>query len=252
MFNLITSNIRFDNPSDGNHTWDNRKNFLSQLLLGFSPFLIATQEGRGLQLKELEKLLGCYKIVEEHREWIKERMYPCLYINKETQVEDSGDIWLSKTPHIPGSSSFDSTFPRLCTWVKTQIKNKTLIIANLHLDHVDDKTRYDQIKVFCQEFKKIITDGDNYIVCGDFNSNPGSDVNKLLISEFKLIDPWIALGQKEESSHHQFLGKLESGSRIDWILHSSGLECLSIKMIKDNQNGVYPSDHFPICATFKF
>ncbi len=245
---LVSSNIRFDSPNDGDHRWDCRKKLLSSILLKDNPDIIATQEGRQPQLRDLESLLPDYKIADQHRDWIAERMYPSIYYkNTNTKILDSGDIWLSETPGLPGSSSFKSIFPRLCSWVKCQKEKQQFYYYNLHLDHILDETRINQIKVLIEERKKINIEKLPIIIGGDFNNPAGGDLYKLLLNQIPhLYDPWKKLGHSEETSYHHFDGTHEKGSRIDWILVDKRFTTQEIYFDKTQLENLYPSDHFPL------
>ncbi|MEA9356592.1 endonuclease/exonuclease/phosphatase family protein [Bacteriovorax sp. PP10] len=248
---IITSNIRFSNPSDGSHDWPNRLPLLADLYQSFKPDILATQEGRQIQIKELDDSIPDLDLVDSHRSWIDERMYPCLFVNLQTiSVERSGDIWLSKTPHVPGSKDFDSAFPRLCTWAEVTVKvsGEKLMIVNTHLDHILSSTRLGQIHVLINEVKKI--NDRPLMIMGDFNESPLTEVKKDLMDAFGLKDPWIEKNYAEETSHHGFSGtKAVTGDRIDWILMPKNFECTSLVMDKRSIENVYPSDHYPLLAT---
>lgn len=251
MMKITTSNIRFDNPNDGDHDWNHRKDCLTHILLKNSPDIIATQEGRRPQLMEFESLLK-FNMIRSHREWIEERMYPTLYTGNKINIFASGDIWLSETPHIAGSSSFESAFPRLCTWAKGNFDGHDFMIVNAHLDHVKDSTRENQINVLIQEIKKMVGSLP-LIICGDFNSDPQSSVyNSLINSELNLYDPWTKLNLPEMSSHHKFDGDTKTGTRIDWILLSNQLNAKSIRINTECCDSTYPSDHFPVEIELSF
>jgi len=249
---IISSNIRFDNPADTEHAWNNRKLVLADFLNSESPDIICSQEGRRPQLMELNTLLTNVEIVQDHRDWIHERMYPCIYINNDKFfLEESGDIWLSETPQVAGSKSFNSAFPRLCTWAKVAIKEsgREIFIVNCHLDHCYSETRVEQVKVLLDETFKINSSNEALVICGDFNDPPDGEVRKKLMGERKnLFDPWLSFNKEEETTFHKFKGQLDSGSRIDWIIADNRFKCSEIKIIKDNKNGIYPSDHFPVVA----
>lgn len=251
---IVSSNIRFDNPADTIHAWDNRKQILCDFLSSESPDIVCSQEGRRPQLMEFNTLLGSLEIIDSHRKWITERMYPCIYINKEKFfVEESGDIWLSETPNEPGSKSFNSAFPRLCTWAKLAIKEsgREIFIVNCHLDHCFSETRVAQIKVLLEEVYEVNSSNEALLLCGDFNENPEGLVRKtLMTTRDNLYDPWISFNHPEETTYHKFKGKLEEGSRIDWIIADKRFNCSEIKLIKENTEEIYPSDHFPVVATF--
>lgn len=244
---VISSNIRFNNPADGANAWPHRRALLAETLNKHSPHIIATQEGRFDQLKEFEALLSDFEIVDQHRSWIKERMYPTLFIRKNFfEVIGSGDLWLSETPEVAGSFSFGSTFPRLMTWIKLQPKNtdKNLLVVNTHLDHKKSETRSEQIKVLAAQIKKLKEDRSSIILTGDFNDSPESEVRKTLVHELpQLVDSW---NLPEETSHHHFDGVCVGGSRIDWIMVDKNLKVTKSILDKSESDGRYPSDHFPV------
>jgi endonuclease/exonuclease/phosphatase family metal-dependent hydrolase len=252
---LITCNIRFDNPDDGANSWAYRRNFLTQTLLAHTPSIIATQEGRFNQLTELNSSLPIHKIIDHHRSWIAERMYPTLFMNNSLfEFLGSGDLWLSETPEIAGSFSFESSFPRLMTWSHLQIKDSThrLFIVNTHLDHVKQETRLKQTEVMINQINKYWDQKSFLIIMGDFNDHPNSPVRKIIENEYPfLTDSWKSFNSIEECSHHGFKGVEEHGSRIDWILTPKDLEVILCKLDKSHQQGKFPSDHFPVVCKIK-
>jgi endonuclease/exonuclease/phosphatase family metal-dependent hydrolase len=252
---IITSNIRFDNPADGLNAWPFRKFLLAETLLSHGPDIIATQEGRFYQLKEFEELLEHYIIVDHHRSWIKERMYPTFFVKKNVfEIIGSEDFWLSETPEIAGSISFNSTFPRLLTWIKVQLKNseKKFILINTHLDHVKADTRIEQVKVLINKVKKLKDEKSYLIIMGDFNDSPDSEIRKIIMDSFpELEDGWKKFHLIEESSHHAFNGECQHGSRIDWILTDQRLSVEKFHFDKTFLRDRYPSDHFPVICKFQ-
>lgn len=249
---IACSNIRFDNPKDGNHDWNGRRNILADIINDFNPDLLGTQEGRRPQLEDFDSLLENLAMVDHHRDWIPERMYPSIFIDpKKIAVKDSGDIWLSETPKIPGSKSFQSAFPRICTWIKGEFKNSNVpfLYLNCHLDHVLESTRHEQILVLIHESKKINNENLPIILSGDFNEDPKSRVREKLSEYYpNLYDPWMRLGKEETSSHHKFDGEAEDGSRIDWILLDKTFEAKDCFLDTKSVKGIYPSDHYPLLA----
>jgi endonuclease/exonuclease/phosphatase family metal-dependent hydrolase len=252
---LISSNIRFDNPADGENSWIHRRDLLANTLLKHRPDLIATPEGRYNQLKDFESVLGNYQVIDQHRSWIKERMYPSFYLRSGAfEVLRSEDLWLSETPEVAGSLSFGSSFPRLMTWVKIQPKatERNLLIVNTHLDHMNSQTRLEQTKVLVRGIKSRREEGSQLVIMGDFNEGPSGDVRDILNNAFpELIDSWKLCNLKEETSHHAFNGECQNGSRIDWILVDKNLEVEDCFLEKTVFSGRYPSDHFPVICRLK-
>lgn len=249
---IITSNIRFANPGDGVHDWPYRLPLLTNIYQSFGPDILSTQEGRIGQLKELDEKLPELVLVDSHRSYIDERMYPCIFINPKTiSVERSGDVWLSETPGVPGSFSFESAFPRLFTWAEVTVieSGLKLMIVNTHLDHILNSTRLKQAQVLISEVKKI--NQRPLFIMGDFNESPLTEIQSELTGAFGLKDPWREKKFAEETSHHGFMGdKTSDGDRIDWILMPKSFECTDLHLEKRSfGNGVYPSDHYPMLAT---
>lgn len=247
---ICTFNLRYDNPADGNHSWSNRKSAIKNVMSEIQADLVGTQEGKEEQLNDFQTLIPNIPMIMGHREWIKERMYPSLFFSfKKLSVIDSGDIWLSLTPDIPGSTSFNSIYPRVCTWAKFSLKTnfRPIFMANLHLDHVNSETRIKQTEVFISEINKIFYEKFPMIIVGDFNEGPNDLVYNLLMNAFpNLYDPWIEGRKVEMSSHHHFDGNISNGKRIDWILLDKRFKCDSIEAITKSYSEIYPSDHFPI------
>jgi endonuclease/exonuclease/phosphatase family metal-dependent hydrolase len=52
------------------------------------------------------------------------------------------------------------------------------------------------------------------------------------------------------STRHQFTGS-RNGEKVDYILIPAGIEVLAAEILRDQIDGKYPSDHFPVAATLK-
>jgi endonuclease/exonuclease/phosphatase family metal-dependent hydrolase len=247
---LVSSNIRFDNPADGANAWPQRRSLLAETLLAHAPDVIATQEGRFAQLKDFETILPGYEIVDQHRSWIKERMYPTFFVRKNAfEILRSEDVWLSETPEVAGSASFGSAFPRLMTLLRLQPKGSdvNIVFVNTHLDHVKPETRAAQVEVLVRETRRHLSPAAALVVMGDFNDAPTSGVRRIITDAFPaLVDAWGACNEIEETSHHAFTGECQNGARIDWILVDRTLGIESCFLEKRTVDGRYPSDHFPV------
>ena len=251
---VISTNIRFENEADGENNWPSRKSIWQSSIKKRCPSIVCTQEGRQPQLKDAEATLENFKLSYPDRPWIKERMYPCIFINSEWEVLSSGDRWLSETPMVPGSVSFDSMFPRLMTFshLKHRDNSIEIIVVNTHLDHLSTTTRAKQSKVLIDQLTHINSKKLPLILTGDFNESPEGDVRRNIDSSNIIsIDPWKDLNKGCEGTHHRFTGSNSDTARIDWILASKEMKAIEAEIIKDNTNGKYPSDHFPIFATFE-
>lgn len=247
MFSLVTANIRFDNPNDGHNRWGNRRAALTALLRRLEPDFIATQEGWHRQIDDIDSDLPDHRLADDHRSWIEDRMYPCIfYRQNRVELLESGDIWLSKTPDEPGSSSFGSSFPRLATWVRVRAGSGRYLVANMHLDNSTDAVRRSQSLVARTVLADHLNAGDYLVLMGDFNEAPGGGVADALAQLGELYDPWIASKLPERGSYHAFAGESFEHDRIDWILLDRRLRYESIELDRSKIDGRYPSDHFPV------
>lgn len=247
---IISSNIRYDEPDDGDCSWENRRDFLAKSLLDFTPDIIATQEGKRPQLQDVTDRVIGMQCVDSHRAWLDNLMYPCLFYNPRTlTLRESGDIWLSTSPNEAGSVSFGSLFPRLSTWARF---DEGVLVVNVHLDNANSDTRLLQGRVLVEQMLTLRREGESVILLGDFNESPLGPVRLMLNEQWPgLVDPWQQMGHAEESSHHNFDDPIDYGSRIDWILATEALRIESIFLDKArSEHGIYPSDHYPLKARF--
>lgn len=94
------------------------------------------------------------------------------------------------------------------------------------------------------------------ILMGDFNLDPTSQAHNIFCGKAgagdNFIDCWQALQKPEADAgtSHKFTGT-KSKRRIDWILVTPEFGVNKIDIIYDNENGRYPSDHFPVIAELK-
>lgn len=250
----MTFNLRFANPLDGSNRWEFRKELVVETIFTYAPDLLGTQEGTVPQLDYLtEHLLGFRPLVE-HREIDPTCQYPTIFYRDETfQVKDSGEFWLSQTPQEHRSISWDSAFPRMATYGLFREISRELwfYFVNTHLDHISELARFQGSKMIRHYF---LPQNKPIILAGDFNEPPDAQVHQELLGEGSpLTDTWRALHPTEENppTQHNFNGE-PRGSRIDWILATPPFRVKAVEIVTYNQEGRYPSDHFPYLAEVNY
>jgi len=242
---ILTFNLRFANPLDGLNYWDNRKELVVETILVVNPDLVGTQEGTVPQLDYLTEHLPGFLPLVAHRQVDPTCQYPTIFYRQGFRVRESGEFWLSETPKVHRSKSWDTAFPRLATYGLFQETGRDLwfYFINTHLDHVSQLARLQGsrvIKQFFQEKKEPL------ILAGDFNEPPDEAVFKELTSPGgRWVDTWRALYHgPEPATQHNFDGQ-PRGHRIDWILITAPFRVIKAEVVRYNHAGRYPSDHFP-------
>lgn len=113
---MISFNIRYNNPADGEHAWPLRKERVASLLRFHQADLIGMQEVLQGQLEDLRALLPEYAWVGVGRDDGKNagEFSPIFYRASRFEVLDSGTFWLSETPELVASKSWDAAPPITC------------------------------------------------------------------------------------------------------------------------------------------
>jgi endonuclease/exonuclease/phosphatase family metal-dependent hydrolase len=244
---LMTFNLRFPNPVDGHNEWQHRKELVVEIILAHQPDLLGTQEGTVPQLDYLTGHLSGYLPLTAHRQVDVTCQYPTIfYRTPGFKVKESGEFWLSETPTVHRSLSWGSAFPRMVTYGRFAAadREEDFYFLNTHLDHISPEARLNGARMIREHFFPL---NQPLILVGDFNEPPDSPVyDQLLGAGSPLRDSWRVLHPpgEEATTQHSFDGR-PRGSRIDWILLTPPFRVVNALIVTDNQEGRYPSDHFP-------
>ena len=169
----------------------------------------------------------------------------------------SGCYWLSEDPLISGSMSWETNRARHCNWVRLRDKKtgKEFRILDIHLDHISDAARREQIKIIVRECEQYSKDFPQ-ILCGDFNAGIKSAPIKYIHAQDGWKEMYEDIHGMGEYGYtcHAFLGpnhKSKSNRRIDFIFHRGNVQTLSCDVVTDHVGNMYPSDHYFIEANFR-
>ncbi|MCC9607007.1 endonuclease/exonuclease/phosphatase family protein [Blastopirellula sp. JC732] len=251
---VMSFNIRYGSAQDGENHWDIRKPLVVETIQRYNPDLLGTQECLPFQEAYLREQLpeyDCYAVSREGEGTAGEK---CAVFFRKSRFEllEKGSVALSETPEKIGSVSWDSSLPRIASWVKLRDKEsgKTFTFWNTHFDHRGPKSREEAAKLLVAQMKAA-PDSGPVVLTGDFNTDAGSAPHKTLVAY--LTDAWDAA--KWEGSTWTFNGWKDqtSGARIDWILHSAGFTAADTTIDRwKSDSGHYPSDHCPVTTTLTF
>jgi endonuclease/exonuclease/phosphatase family metal-dependent hydrolase len=259
---VMSYNIRLDTKADGVNQWGNRIEKVSDLIKKHNPDLLGVQEALHNQMMDLQKNLPDYQFVGVGRDDGKEKgEYSAIFYKKDKfEVLKQNTFWLSETPEIPGSKSWDAAITRVVTFavLKEKSTGKSFIYANTHFDHIGKEARKNSANVIKAYLKGFIA-GSTFnksekeipiLVSGDFNSEPTADpyLNMVDGKELVLTDARPATDLTGTFCGFE-VGKIECRT-IDYIFHSAQWKASDYKVIQDHDGKFYPSDHLPVMASF--
>jgi len=264
---VMTFNIRYGSANDGVNNWNNRREMVFDIFRNYNPDIVGLQEALDFQIAEIRKVNTNYGRIGVGREDGKtEGEYSAiLYRLDRFGVDESGTFWFSDTPEVPGSIHWGNACVRICTWARFIEKKsgRAFYAFNLHLDHVSQPSREKSVMLLTKQISQR-KHKDPFVVTGDFNAgenNPAilymkgrtaldegekSKNPHPMVDTFRVIHP----DAKLVGTFNEFKG-IHEGDKIDFIFTTPDVKVLDAKIIYDNTNGRYPSDHFPVTATIQ-
>lgn len=261
VLRVMSFNIRYGTAADGENHWDLRKEFVIETIKAFDPDLLGTQETLKFQRDYLAAHLPEYEVLGVGRDDGRDGgEMMALYFKKDRfRKLESGHFWLSESPEIAGSKSWDTSLPRMVTWVKlTDLRESDavpIMYFNTHFDHRGSAARRQSsllIRGRAQEAAKEC----RIVVTGDFNAGAGSDPWKAMFDDAEnvaspVVDSFRVHHPKVEPNEGTFSGFKSTetgGDRIDWIAVSRDWKILEANIDHTEKDGRTPSDHFPVTA----
>jgi len=246
---VMSFNVRTGIANDGLNDWDHRRDIMVRTIREQHPDVLGTQELNKFQGDYIVSKLPQYVWfgIGRHGDDGDEHM-GVFYRTDRLRVIDSGNYWLSDTPNKPGSISWGNPYPRMVTWALFERKTngRRFYYCNTHFPYRDQdelaRTRSaEEILAHLNALSATLP----IVMTGDFNSAPDKLDHAVLTS--LLDDAWISAASRSgpEKTFHNFTGIPDR--RIDWILYR-GFRALTAQTVTTQQNGRYPSDHFPVAA----
>lgn len=249
--NIMSFNMRFDNPADQLNSWPYRKDVSAQIIKEHDIDIVGTQEALINQIYDLEASLPDYSHVGVGRDDGIEAGEHCVIFYKNTRFKEieSGNFWLSETPEVPGQKGWDAGYNRVTTWIILEdiASGKQLFFVNTHLDNVGPVARREGSKLLLERIAQLHK-GLPVILTGDFNSPPGSDVITYITSP---TSPYPLIHTKEVApetsgttwTYHGYGIPEQERPFIDYIFVNNSVQVLSHHVLPAKINDQYISDH---------
>jgi len=269
---VMTFNIRYATPKDipSGNAWAQRKELLFKTIEAFDPDLLGTQEVLPTQGGELkERFAKSHEFIGVPRNDGKTsgEMAAVLFRRDRFEKVKDGTFWLSLTPEVVGSKGWDADLPRVVTWVELRDRrnnDRPLLFMNTHFDHLGKQARLESAKLMRKRMLELAgADGDKAIlVTGDFNVPQYSPPYKELLNgsgvegdTLRLVETFKDATPKpttQDFTFNNFNGTNDRADRIDWVLRSDHFKTVKAMIDRTNENGRYPSDHFPVEAVVEW
>ena len=182
-----------------------------------------------------------------------------------------GTLWLSETPDVPDSRSWDSQCTRALTWARFReldggaSTGRTVLFANTHFDYLYEHTILLQAALCDRLVAERAKPGEPVVLTGDFNAyerswpllhlagEPIPWLNGLPPAPLPMRDAWreVHPDAPDARTFHAWQG-WTNDNRIDYVLYAGGgVRPVASEIDRTlRPNGRFPSDHYPVSAAF--
>ncbi|MEX0719092.1 MAG: endonuclease/exonuclease/phosphatase family protein [Balneolaceae bacterium] len=251
---VMTYNIRYDSPDDGDNVWEIRKDKMINQLNFYEPDLFGIQEGMANQVDFLDENLAAYSYFGVGRDDGKRQgeFSAVFYKNTDFNLLEGHTFWLSPTPEEP-STGWDAALPRICTYGKFERKSDGTIFMffNTHFDHIGKKARVESMKLILEQIKKLNPENVPVIFMGDLNVEPHEAPIMEMKKQLKDTREATEMVFGPDATFNNFQFDKGPQKRLDYIAVSEKIEVLKYAVLTDSYDQKYISDHFPVYSTLR-
>ena len=244
---IDTFNIRCDCEAGTRNAFDNRKAYIREKILAEQADIIGFQEVLPHVGIWLQEALADYYVLNCGRGACFDDESVSIAFHKDKyNLLENHTFWLSDTEDMPGSRYPEqSIYPRVCSQATFQQREtgKCFTLFNTHLDHESESARRKgMVKVLGAMEKSQFP----VLLTGDLNTFSGSSVTDLIrLSGMELTDVTKGIG----TTFHNYG---DTDEKLDYIYISKAFACKKVCKWTDCYDGVYLSDHYPVCAELEW
>ena len=245
---FVTFNLRCDYQQDGINCFAYRQSLILRAVRREKPDVICFQEVLPHMAAWLKENLTDYYVVGCGRgEKLDGEQMTVAFRKEDYQLLEMQTVWLSETPAVPGTLyPGQSHCPRTCTdaVLMEEESGQVFRVMNTHLDHEGREARErGLLQILRHADGETFFAGVPVILAGDFNAEP-EDEEMRPLSEI----PGLTVASKDIGCTYHGYGKAECPAQIDYIVLLGALRCTEIRKWTEEDNGVFLSDHYPVCA----
>lgn len=257
QLNVMTFNIRYSTERDSLNAWRLRKDHVAAQILFHEVQLLGVQEALHEQMLDLKARLKKFNYVGVGRgDGKQESEYAAIFYDttKLTMLQTE-TFWLSETPTLPGSKSWDAAITRIVTWARFREKKsgKIFFAFNTHFDHIGQVARKKSAEILLQKVQEI-AGKTPAVITGDFNAQPSDEpiqvildpANKLRLTNSLELSATPHYGPT--GTFNAFGPKEIHDAPIDYIFLKNKWKVLKHATISQTWQGRFASDHFAVFA----
>ena len=254
---VMTFNIRYNNPDDSLNAWPLRKDKVAAQILFHEVQLLGVQEALHDQMVDLQQRLPGFRYLGVGRDDGKQAgEYSAIFYDTTVlSVVKNGTFWLSQTPEVPGSKGWDAAITRLVTWARFRDKRtgKEFYSFNTHFDHIGKIARRQSAMLLLQKVQEIAGQTPA-VVTGDFNARPEDEPikvimdpsNSLRLTDSKQVSSTPHYGP--DGTFNAFQAREVNNKPIDYIFLKNNWKVYRHATISETWEGRFASDHFAVLA----
>lgn len=260
---VLTANILLASSAHtGKYIWADRRDLCLKVIQNQDADIICTQEVLRIQHEFLLENMPGHKAFgyegpfmdahpDDYHRITKNVIY---YADSRYELISAGNFWLSETPLIAASKSWDAAVGRHVNWVRLKDKKtgRQFRVINTHFDHKGVQARVQQAKMIAEEAAQYADDFPQ-LLAGDFNVSAQKKPIKTLVDS-GWINTYAAIHGPEDpgKTFHKLEGPAHNpdkkGNQIDFVFMRGKVDAKDARIIRDHKNGQYPSDHYFVSA----
>lgn len=249
---VMTYNVK--NGGDAAHPWADRLPLLVDIVRRNDPDVLGVQEAYPDQMADLRAAFPEHGVVGQGREGGDAGEWSALlYRRDRLELLDEDVFWLSDTPDVPGSNTWDARFPRMATVgrFRDRASGTPITVLTTHTDHEEgphgDATRARSAELIVA---RLADEVGAVVVLGDLNEGAGQGGESVPFARAGFVDTWTAAGDPDDAtdSFNGWEPPTSGGVRIDWVLVRGGIVPERVHIDHDGEETWVASDHFPVVA----
>ncbi|MEO1995727.1 MAG: endonuclease/exonuclease/phosphatase family protein [Planctomycetaceae bacterium] len=259
---VMSWNIRYDNPRDGVNAWGRRKDWVAQIINAEQVDIVGAQEVLSRQFDFLSQKLPEMSVYGVGRDDAKKRgeFAPIFFRKERFELLAKSTFWLSPTPEKPGSRGWDAAITRIASWVKLRDRrtSATFYAVNTRYDHRGPDARAQSSRLLIRRLNEQFQDHP-VVLTGDFNTLPGTrPYNTLVTADPQkrrfFRDAFKITQQRPQGPNSTWNGfrAVVPNRRIDFGFVTGTIGVRQLKVLNQQRDGRFPSDHLPVVTVIEF